>query len=159
LDDGPVTPPVLAAAMKAMIATAANAAPAEEALGAAAGEAGASQADLHLRDRILSLGTMRLPAEQGSGRVWILQDVTQSRRHEQRVSEAHRLETIGQMASGIAHEFNNLLTGILGNAELLSIDPALGDQQRTDAEHIAESAREAAELVSRLAAYAGRQFM
>ena len=50
----------------------------------------------------------------------ITRDLTERRKMESRLFESQKLETIGALAGGIAHEFNNLLAGIAGAAEMLS---------------------------------------
>jgi signal transduction histidine kinase len=62
-----------------------------------------------------------------------------------------------QLAGGIAHNFNNLLTVILGNAQLLREDPRANCQDSLDA--IIQAAEKAADLTSQLLAYAGDAFV
>ena len=75
---------------------------------------------------------------------------------ERRLHSAHRLEAIGQLTAGVAHEFNNLLTVILGNLEMLAETSDLGSAQR-----LTDRARRAAErgahLTSDLLAFARQQ--
>ncbi len=84
-------------------------------------------------------------------------DLTARRTLEQRLREAEKLESVGRLAGGVAHEFNNLATIIMGNAELLA--DRLGDQgeHAPEAGNIIRAARRAAVLTRRLVAYSGRQ--
>ncbi len=74
---------------------------------------------------------------------------------ELKVAQAHlvqqeRLAAVGQIAAGIAHEFNNILTSMLGFAELLQVAPDTPVQMRTDLMHIIRPGRRAAHLVRQL---------
>lgn len=52
-------------------------------------------------------------------RMWLFRDVTQMRRLERVISQQVRLETVGQFAAGVAHNFNNVFVGILGASNLM----------------------------------------
>ncbi len=53
------------------------------------------------------------------GRAWTFRDITERKRFEAQLIQAQRLETVGRLAGGIAHEFNSILTAIIGQSELL----------------------------------------
>lgn len=84
-------------------------------------------------------------------------DITEKHREELHRAETRRMESIGRLAGGVAHEFNNMLGVILGRLELLE-DEAGADTAFT--EHIGEIRRavtRSARLTSQLLAYAQRQ--
>ncbi len=74
------------------------------------------------------------------GRLWMLRDVTVERRLEEELRRARHLETIGRLAGGVAHDFNNQLTVVLGNTALLEDEFPRGDAR---AEQLADIARAA----------------
>lgn len=74
---------------------------------------------------------------------------------DRRVQEQQKAESLMVLAGGVAHDFNNLLTGILGNAELLAMQAPAESGQRRAAEAIVIGAQRAADLVSKMLAYAG----
>jgi signal transduction histidine kinase len=78
------------------------------------------------------------------------------RRLERRVQEQQKLESLSVLAGGVAHDFNNLLTGILGNADLLSMSATQNPALRKSADAIVIGAQRAADLVSKMLAYAGQ---
>ncbi|RLD97349.1 MAG: hypothetical protein DRI91_05385 [Aquificota bacterium] len=80
-------------------------------------------------------------------------DMTEEKRLEAQLQEIHRMEAIGTLVGGIAHEFNNILTGIIGYAELASLKVSSDHPVLKDLENIKEGARRAADLVRKLAAF------
>ncbi|GMV43188.1 MAG: hypothetical protein AMXMBFR64_49040 [Myxococcales bacterium] len=88
--------------------------------------------------------------------VCVNRDVTEHRRLQAQVVHAQRMESIGTLAGGIAHEFNNMLAGILGYASLLSrrvVEPELGGPLQI----IQESASRGARLTQQLLTFARKQ--
>ncbi len=80
------------------------------------------------------------------GRLWIARDITQERQLQIQLVQSQKMETLGTLAGGVAHDFNNQLTTILGNARLAVAElredqilarECLGDLERA-AEHCAE---------------------
>jgi len=88
--------------------------------------------------------------------VAVARDITTRRRLEQRVREAETFRAVGQLAGGVAHDFNNQLMGILGNAQFLR-DAVAGDAElRNCADSILASGHRAADLTQQLLAFARR---
>ncbi len=71
-------------------------------------------------------------------------------RAQHQIQEARRLESLGRMAGGLAHDFNNMLTAVLGNAELLARELAPDGRPRQLVTAIERSARAAAGICERL---------
>jgi len=93
-------------------------------------------------------------------------DLTEQRRLERiqldmqtRLDRAHRLESIGRLAGGVAHDLNNLLSPILGYAELLQDSPRLDDEERESVAGVLNSSLKARDLVRQLLAFGRRQTM
>jgi nitrogen-specific signal transduction histidine kinase/CheY-like chemotaxis protein len=74
-----------------------------------------------------------------------------------RLSEMQRLETIGRLTGGVAHDFNNILTVVIGNTELLLENLPSDDASRHLAEVTLAAARSGADLIRMLLAYSRRQ--
>ncbi len=86
----------------------------------------------------------------------ILRDITNRLRNQEALQEAARLDATATLAGGIAHQFNNLLFGVLGNTELL----LMRLEDRPDAtgrlQAVRQQAERASELVQQMLAFARR---
>ena len=76
---------------------------------------------------------------------------------EQQLLQFQKMESIGRLAGGVAHELNNLLTPIIGYTQLLLTQPAVGDQQRSNLEQIDRAATRASNLVRQLLTFSHQQ--
>jgi two-component system, cell cycle sensor histidine kinase and response regulator CckA len=83
-------------------------------------------------------------------------DLTERKRAEEALRAVRHMESIGYLAGGVAHNLNNLLVSVIGNASLLSDSPALAAAERSLAEDIMTSGERAAQLTGQLLAYAGK---
>jgi two-component system, cell cycle sensor histidine kinase and response regulator CckA len=91
--------------------------------------------------------------------VCVLTDVTRQRAAETRLQQAQRLEAAGQLAGGIAHEINNMMTVVLGLAEFMVRSRELSDSHHRDMEEISKAANRAAEMARQLLAFTRRQVL
>jgi PAS domain S-box-containing protein len=99
-----------------------------------------------------------LDVEDGIG-IGLIEEATERRRLEEELRRAQRLEAIGKLAGGVAHDFNNLMTAVLGYSELVlkRLDPH--DVNREKLEAIHESALRASDLTRQLLAFGRRQVL
>ncbi len=91
------------------------------------------------------------------GFVVMLEDVSARQKREEETLETKRLESVGRLARGIAHEFNNILAGISGFAEILLRKLPPDDSNRYFATRIFEAASKAATLTNQLLGFARGQ--
>jgi signal transduction histidine kinase/CheY-like chemotaxis protein len=85
-----------------------------------------------------------------------LQDDTERETAEERVREAQKMEALGRLAGGVAHDFNNMLMIIMGFADFLVAAMDEEDVRRRDAEEIRKASERAAALTQQLMVF-GRQ--
>ncbi len=88
--------------------------------------------------------------------VAIKQDVTGARRLERELREKHHAERVGRVAAGVAHNFNNLLTGIMGSASMALMRLDAAHPVRPRLERIVATSERAARIARQLLAYAGK---
>jgi PAS domain S-box-containing protein len=86
-------------------------------------------------------------------------DVTAQRLMEERARQSERMEVVGQLAGGVAHEANNQMTVVLGAASFLLSRPDLPDPARKDLEYIREAAERTAAITAQLLAFSRRQVL
>ena len=85
-------------------------------------------------------------------------DVTRRHEAEAVLQQAQRLETLGAMASGVAHEFNNLMTVVLGSLAQLERGIAEGSRERERLDRAKWAASQAGRLTQQMLSFARRQF-
>ena len=81
----------------------------------------------------------------------------QQRALEQQLSQSHKMEALGTLAGGVAHDFNNILAAILGNADLARQDLEPGAPARESLHEISSAARRGRELVRQILAFSRQQ--
>ncbi|WP_322516331.1 ATP-binding protein [Rhodopseudomonas palustris] len=92
-----------------------------------------------------------------TGAVVVFRDVTEMRATEHRLHQSQKLEAIGQLTGGVAHDFNNMLTVINGTAEILLDELADRPDLCSIARMIEQAAGRGADLTRQLLAFARRQ--
>jgi two-component system, cell cycle sensor histidine kinase and response regulator CckA len=84
-------------------------------------------------------------------------DITERKKLEQQLLQAQKIESVGRLAGGIAHDINNMLTPILGYAEMLETKIPDGDDRREDLAEITGAANRVKEMTQQLLAFARKQ--
>ena len=86
-----------------------------------------------------------------------VQDLTERRRAEEQVRQAQKMEAVGRLAGGVAHDFNNMMMIIMGFSDFLLAALESGDDPRwADADEIRKAAERAMHLTRQLLGF-GRQ--
>ena len=105
----------------------------------------------------LELTVARVRGDTPRGITGFIRDITERRLLEEQLRQSQKLEAIGRLASGVAHDFNNILMSIMGSADLLLMEARPGDPARAEAEEIKESVQRGAGLTRQLLAFSRRQ--
>jgi two-component system cell cycle sensor histidine kinase/response regulator CckA len=92
-----------------------------------------------------------------SGIVVNARDVTKELALESQLRQSQKLEALGQLAGGVAHDFNNVLAAINGFAQLLHEDMATDDSRRHDVDEIRKAAERATRITRQLLAFSRHQ--
>jgi len=91
--------------------------------------------------------------------VGVVQDITERRHLEERLRQAQKMEAVGQLAGGVAHDFNNILTAMLLQLSVLQEDPRLGADAHDVLREVVKGARRAADLTRQLLLFSRRSAM
>ncbi len=87
------------------------------------------------------------------GSILVFRDITEKNRISEQLHQAQKMDIVGQLAGGVAHDFNNMLSGIMGSAELLSHEAGDNPRLKKYIDLIIESAKRSANLTSQLLAF------
>jgi signal transduction histidine kinase/CheY-like chemotaxis protein len=87
-----------------------------------------------------------------------LQDITERQQQEVEQRQASRLESIGVLAGGIAHEFNNVLAAIIGFTELAALDMAPSDPAYRHLQSVLTAGHRAKELVQQILTFSRKNY-
>ncbi|MFK5926046.1 MAG: response regulator [Desulfuromusa sp.] len=85
--------------------------------------------------------------------VILAQDITERKSIEERLRHSQKMDAIGQLAGGVAHDFNNMLGGIMGAAELLKRSKNLGEKEKKYIDMLINASERAADLTTKLSAF------
>jgi two-component system cell cycle sensor histidine kinase/response regulator CckA len=94
---------------------------------------------------------------EGAGAILYALDITEQRQLEQQFAQAQKMQAVGQLAGGVAHDFNNVLQAIIGYSDLLLANLRPTDPSFQDVMQIKQNANRAASLVRQLLAFSRRQ--
>lgn len=89
----------------------------------------------------------------------VVEDITEQRRLEESLRQAQKMEAIGRLAGGVAHDFNNILAVIMMQSELLLTQGDVAESVRDGIQQIRAAAQRAANLTRQLLAFSRRQVM
>ncbi len=111
------------------------------------------------RERLVNYSVTRIKNDAGNsiGMVLVFRDVTEEHILQEQLRHSQKMDAIGKLAGGVAHDFNNMLGGIIGAAELMKTLVKDDDAAGKYLKMILDASERAAQLTSRLLAFARRQ--
>ncbi len=127
---------------------------------AVAGKAVAKPTDVHFLGTEETSGQVYCVADEtgGKGAVMVFAvDTTKHSSLETQLAQSQKMQAVGQLAGGVAHDFNNVLTAIIGFSDLLLARHRPTDPSFADIMNIKQNANRAANLVRQLLAFSRRQ--
>ena len=89
----------------------------------------------------------------------IYRDITERKRVEDQLRRAERMQAAGRLAGGVAHEVNNMMTGVIGFSEFLLRGLEPDDPRRAEVREIIKAGTRAADITRQLLAFTRQQFM
>jgi PAS domain S-box-containing protein len=105
----------------------------------------------------VELSVARVGADSRAVLTGFVRDVTERRLLEEQLRQSQKLEAIGRLAGGVAHDFNNILMSIMGAADLLLMQLGRNDPAIDEANEIKQSVDRGAGLTRQLLAFSRRQ--
>ncbi len=126
----------------------------------AQGPANAGDIAIRLRELPDEPVSLSLAGVRGLGEAAVLlglTDSTEETRLKRQVAQATKMQAVGQLAGGVAHDFNNVLTAILGTCDLMLLRHTPGDSDYDDIQQIRANSNRAASLTRQLLAFSRQQ--
>ncbi|HEV3058639.1 MAG TPA: PAS domain S-box protein [Vicinamibacterales bacterium] len=105
----------------------------------------------------LELSVARMGADRSIELAAFVRDITERHALEEQLRQSQKLEAVGRLASGVAHDFNNILMSIMGAADVLLMQLSREDPARDEAGEIKQSVVRGAGLTRQLLAFSRRQ--
>jgi len=103
---------------------------------------------------------LALPDDDSPKLLGVATEITERKRLEEQLLQSQKMEAVGQLAGGVAHDFNNILTAIVGYADLLAAEFSdTNSRHLEDLEEIRKAARRAAALTRQLLAFSRKQVL
>ena len=87
----------------------------------------------------------------------LLKDNSEEAKLKQQIAQATKMQAVGQLAGGVAHDFNNILTAIIGHCDLMLMRHTPGDSDYDDIQQIKSNSNRAAGLTRQLLAFSRQQ--
>jgi len=109
-------------------------------------------------DRLYSISNSPVHNSDGTvSKLSIFKDVTEAKTIEDQLRQAQKMESVGRLAGGVAHDFNNMLSVILGNTEMIMEEHYPGSPFLENLKEIKDAAERSTDLVRQLLAFARKQ--
>ncbi|MCW6534316.1 MULTISPECIES: response regulator [Sphingomonas] len=124
------------------------------------GAAAPSDMAVRLRDHPEEPVVLTIAGARGMGAAAVvlsLKDNSEESRLKRQVAQATKMQAVGQLAGGVAHDFNNILTAILGHCDLMLMRHSPGDSDYDDIQQIRSNSNRAAGLTRQLLAFSRQQ--
>lgn len=125
-----------------------------------AGRGSASDLSVRLKERPDEQVSLTIAAAKGLGNASVLlslKDNSEESKLKRQVAQAMKMQAVGQLAGGVAHDFNNILTAIIGHCDLMTMRHIPGDSDYDDIQQIKHNSNRAAALTRQLLAFSRQQ--
>ena len=126
----------------------------------ATGQAMTGDIAVRLRDQPDEPVALTIAGARGLGDAAVLlsiKDGSEESKLKKQVAQATKMQAVGQLAGGVAHDFNNILTGIIGHCDLMLMRHTPGDSDYDDIQQIKNNSNRAASLTRQLLAFSRQQ--
>jgi two-component system, cell cycle sensor histidine kinase and response regulator CckA len=126
----------------------------------ASGQAHAGDIAVRLKDQPDEVIALSIAGVRGLGDAAVLiglKDNSEETKLKRQVAQATKMQAVGQLAGGVAHDFNNILTAIIGYCDLMLLRHPPGDSDYDDIQQIRQNSNRAASLTRQLLAFSRQQ--